>query len=105
MIGVFADQHVGQEAGAGHAAFDRARRCRRLHDRIATRARKLRTHLANHFEAHGLQLQHLADVFTKMLEFATAVRASRFLRRDCLRFTCEMRGELAARFGDARCGR
>ena len=105
MISVFTDEHVGQEPGTGHAAFDRAHRRRRLHDRIATRACELGTHLANHFETHGLKLQHLADVFVQIFEVARALWAVRFLRRDRLRFTHEMRWELAARSGDARCKR
>ncbi len=76
MIGVFADQHVGQQTRAGHAALDRACRRRRLHDRIAARAGQLRSHVANHFEAHRLQFEHLGDIVAQMLERATAIGAA-----------------------------
>jgi len=76
MIGVFADEHVCQESGSGHATLDRARRCRRLHDRIAAGAGELGAHVPNHFEAHRLEFEHLADIFAQMLELATTVRAA-----------------------------
>jgi hypothetical protein len=57
--------------------------------------------VANHFEAHRLHFDNLADVFAQMLKFATTVRAARLMRRDRLRFAREMRAKLAPRLGNA----
>ena len=88
MIGVFADQHVRQEAWSGHPAFDRTRWRRRLHDHIATRTRQLGAYLVNDFEAHRLELQHVAGVLAEVLELAAAIRTRGDVRSDRLRFAC-----------------
>lgn len=67
MIGVFAGQHVGQEAGTRHAALDRAWRRRCLNDRVTTGAREFWSHDANDFEAYGLEFEHFRDVVAKVL--------------------------------------
>ena len=101
MVGVFADQNVGQEARARHAALDRTRWGLRLHDCIAFGAGHLGAYMANHFESHRLEFQHLRNVVTEMFERAAAVGAFLLARCDDLRFARQVRGKLPPRFGSA----
>jgi hypothetical protein len=49
----------------------------RVYFRLSTkRLDRHAAHVANYFETHRLEFKHLADVFTKMLELATTVRAA-----------------------------
>ena len=68
MIRILRDQHVRQQSWPGYTAFDRSTRSRRLHDVVTLRAAQLRSHMANHDEARGHVLQHLADVFAQLAQ-------------------------------------
>jgi hypothetical protein len=52
-----------------------------------------------HFEADGLEFERFRDVFTQVLEFAAAVGAGVFARRDRARLTRQMFRENPRRFG------
>ena len=83
---------MGQQSRPGYTAFDGPRRSRRLHDAVTLRAAQLRPHMANHEEARGHILQHLAEVFAQLTQCTAAIRARRFLRFVPLRLTRQMIG-------------
>ena len=62
VIGILAHQHMGQQAGAGHAAIDRSARCTGLHDAVARRAGQARPHMADDLELTEQVVEHFADV-------------------------------------------
>jgi len=75
VIGIFADQHMGQEARPRTATLDRAGRQRRLDEAFAAGAGQPGPHDAVHDEAAGDIFQLLGDIFSDPAQAATAVSA------------------------------
>lgn len=75
VIAVFEDEDVGEKSRPGLPTQNRQRGHRRLHDPLARPARQLRPHVADHFEARWLILQHLSHVFAQGGHRAAASRA------------------------------
>ena len=81
MIAIFRDEHMRKKCGSCNAALDRTARRRSFHDAIASRARKLRTHMADDLEVLRDVLQLLADIFSELTQLATALRAALTMRK------------------------
>ena len=77
MIGIFVDQHMGQQAGSGSATLDRAAWQRGLREAIAARAGHSWAHDAVHDEASGHIFQLLGHIFAQPAQFAAAIIAGR----------------------------
>ena len=73
MVGVFADQHMGQETRARAAALDRARWQWRVHEPFTASARQPGPHDAVHDEAPGDIFQLLGHIFTDAAQTPTAL--------------------------------
>jgi hypothetical protein len=93
VIAELGREDMGEKARAGHAAGDGSRRCRRLHDAIACCATHPWTDMANDLEAGGQVLQHLGDIFAKLLELALADRAALLLRKVLMHFARQVFGK------------
>src|SRR6266478_11812 len=65
-----------QKSRARNTSCDRPARRFRLHDPLTTRTSQLGTNLTDHFEAHGLDFQHLRNIFAEMFQLTAAVWAS-----------------------------
>ena len=76
MIVVLRDQDVGEQAGAGHAARDRARWRRRLHDPLALPAGLLETRGLDHLQLRGDEFKDLRHILVHQAQGPTAVRAA-----------------------------
>jgi hypothetical protein len=48
VIGIFCNEHMGQQSRSGEATLDHSRWSRRLDNALARGAGKLRLHMANH---------------------------------------------------------
>jgi hypothetical protein len=81
MVTIFRDEHMRKKCGSSDAALDRAARRRSFHDAIASRARKLRTHMADDLEALRDVLQLFADILSELTQLAAAVHAALTMRK------------------------
>lgn len=86
MIGEFSREDMGEKAGSSHAASDGSRRCWRLYDAVAFCAAHPRTDVAHDLEACRQVLQHLGDIFAKLLQLALADRTALFRRKMGMNF-------------------
>ena len=77
VIGVLADQHMGEQARAGTATFDRARWQRRLREAVAAGAGHPRAHDPVHDEAAGDVFQLLGHILADPAQLAAAIGALR----------------------------
>jgi hypothetical protein len=75
MIGVFVNQDMGQQAGAGTAPLDRAGWQRRLREGLAARAGHARPHDAGRGEPAGDVFQLLGHILAKATQRAAALGA------------------------------
>ena len=76
VIVILGDQDVREQAGAGHAARDRARWCRRLHDPLALPAGLLEPRGLDHLQLRGDEFKDLRHVLVHQAQRAAAVRAA-----------------------------
>ena len=76
MIAELRDQHVGQKARSGKAAFDRTGWRRRFNHAVAAAAGELRPHVANDLEALRDVLQLLGNIFAELPQLAAAIRTA-----------------------------
>ena len=77
MIGIFVDQHLGQQAGTGSATLDRAAWQRGLREAIAARAGHPGPHDPVHDEASGHIFQLLGHIFAQPAQFAATLDTGR----------------------------
>ena len=75
MVGILADQNVGEQARTGTAALDRARRQRGLHEAFAAGAGKARPDNAVHDEAAGNVFQLLGHILADPAQAPAAISA------------------------------
>ena len=75
VVGIFADQDMGEQAWAGQALGDRTLRRRRLVDRAAGAAAIARPTHADHPQPGGHMVQHLAHRLADRMQRATAAGA------------------------------
>src|ERR1019366_5362618 len=91
-----AHQHMAEQPGTGHAAFDRAARRQRLRDRAAAATRHLGTDVAHDMEAAGLVVQHFRDVLADLAQpGSTRLAVAAALRRVYHGAPRQMFGQLA----------
>lgn len=76
MIVVLGDEDAGEQAGAGHAARDRAHRRCRLHHPLALPAGLLQPRRLEHLQLRGDELEHLRHVLADQAQGTAAVRAA-----------------------------
>ena len=93
MIAELGRQDMSEKAGSGHAAIDGTRRCRHLHDAVACCATHLGPNMAHDLEAGRQVLQHLGDVFSKLLQLALADRTALFRRKVLMNFARQVFGQ------------
>jgi len=74
VVGVLGGQDVGQQPRSGKPPSNRPRRRFDLHDALARRAGKLRTHVPDHPETRRHVIEHLRDVLADLAHRRTAVR-------------------------------
>jgi hypothetical protein len=72
MIAVLRHQHMGEQGRAWTAPFDRQRRHRRLHDRLASATAQLRPDVHHPFEERRHVFQHLALILADPAEHRPA---------------------------------
>ena len=68
MVAVLADQHLGQQPGAGQESVHRPARGLGLGDGLAAAAHQLGPYMADDMEAAGLVVEHLADVLADLAQ-------------------------------------
>lgn len=81
MIGIFADQHMGQETRPGAAAFDGPRRERGLHEAFAARAGQPGPDDAVHDKPTGDVFQFLGHILTDPTQAPAAIGTGICARR------------------------
>jgi len=81
VIGIFADQHVGQQTRSGAAALDGAGGQRRLDEPFTARAGQAGAHDPVHDEASGDILQFVGDVFADPAQAPAAIGTGLGARR------------------------
>jgi hypothetical protein len=93
VVGELGNEHMGQQAKAGDATFDRTARRWRLHDGFAAATCQFRAHVA----AGWHEFKLLGRIFTKLLQVSTTGWA--VCRRRHIHFfiTWQMLGQLLAR--------
>lgn len=80
-VGVFCHGDMSEQARARPAAFDRQRRRRRLHDRLAGPAAQLRPHVLYHLERGRNVFEHLGQFLGDLAQHRAAAAAAGALRR------------------------
>ena len=90
VVAILGDQHMGQQAGAGHTTRNRAARCAGLEDRLAAHANQLGPHMPDHLEVCRHVLQLLGDVLPDLAQPGTAGRAAAGLARTVVMAVAEL---------------
>src|ERR1700688_2761116 len=96
VIGIFCDEHMGQQSRSGEATLDHARWRRRFDNMLASRAGKLRPHMANHLEVSWDVLQYLGYILAELTQRLAAIGAAVLLGKMGYDLAGKMRGKRLA---------